>query len=75
MAKNGRPGRLDQQLFFPLNYKYELRYNMSVLSPDLFSDLSSLELQKRSENKDYTILCETISQAVAWLSRKNAGLS
>ncbi|MFB6340149.1 hypothetical protein ACE1ET_00425 [Saccharicrinis sp. FJH62] len=53
--------------FFPKNYKFGLRYNISIISPDLFSKLSSLELKKRSTNKVSTILCETISQAEAWI--------
>ncbi len=55
--------------FFPENYKYGLRYNISVISPDLFSKLSSIELKKRSD-KVTTILCETISQAENYLMRK-----
>ena len=56
--------------FFPLNYEYGLRYNISIVSPDMFSKMSSVELQKRSTNKVTTILCETISQAEVWLSVK-----
>lgn len=55
--------------FFPENYKYGLRYNISILSPDIFSKLSSLELKKRS-NKVATILVETLSQAETWISHK-----
>ncbi len=54
--------------FFPLNYEYGMRYNISIISPDIFSKLSSLELKKRSSNNVTTILCETISQAEAWIS-------
>ena len=54
--------------FFPLNYEYGMRYNISIISPDIFSKLSSVELKKRSNNKVATILCETISQAEAWIS-------
>jgi len=61
--------------FFPLNYEYGLRYNISIISPDLFSLRSSVELEKRSTNKVSTILCETISQAEAWLTRKYAELA
>jgi hypothetical protein len=53
--------------FFPLNYEYGLRYNISIISPDIFSKLSSVELKKRSNNKVTTILCETISQAESWI--------
>jgi len=61
--------------FFPLNYEYGLRYNISIISPDLFSKMSSIELQKKSNNKVTTILCETISQAESWLTKKYAELS
>lgn len=61
--------------FFPLNYEYGLRFNISILSPDLFSKLSSIELQKRSSNKVTTVLCETLSQAEAWLTKKYVELS
>jgi len=61
--------------FFPLNYQYGLRYNISIISPDLFSKLSSIELKKRSNNKVSTVLCETISQAESWLTSKYAELS
>lgn len=53
--------------FFPLNYEFGLRYNISILSPDMFSKFSSVELKKRSNNKVTTILCETISQAESWI--------
>lgn len=57
--------------FFPLNYQYGLRYNISIISPDLFSKLSSLELKSRNNSKIATILCETISQAEAWIAQKS----
>jgi hypothetical protein len=53
--------------FFPLNYEFGLRFNISIISPDIFSKLSSVELRKRSNNKVTTILCETISQAESWI--------
>lgn len=56
--------------FFPLNYEYGLRYNISIISPDLFSKLSSYELKRRTDSKVTTILCETISQAEAFLTKK-----
>lgn len=56
--------------FFPLNYEYGMRYNISIISPDLFSKLSSLELKNRNSSKIATVLCETISQAEAWISKK-----
>jgi hypothetical protein len=55
--------------FFPLNYEYGMRYNISIISPDIFSKLSSVELKKRSNNKVATILCETISQAESWIAK------
>lgn len=61
--------------FFPLNYEFGLRYNISVISPDLFSKLSSIELQKRSNDMVTTVLCETISQAEAWLAKRYAELA
>ncbi len=57
--------------FFPLNYKHGMRYNISIISPDLFSKLSSLELKNKNYSKIATILCETISQAEAWITGKN----
>lgn len=53
--------------FFPLNFEYGMRFNISIISPDLFSKLSSLELRSRNNSKITTILCETISQAEAWI--------
>jgi len=44
-----------------------MRFNISIISPDLFSKLSSLELRSRNNSKITTILCETISQAEAWI--------
>jgi hypothetical protein len=55
--------------FFPLNYEHGLRFNISIISPDIFSKLSSVELKKRSNNKVATILCETISQAESWIAQ------
>lgn len=54
--------------FFPLNYEYGMRYNISIISPDIFSKLLSVELKSRSNNKVTTILCETISQAESWIA-------
>ena len=54
--------------FFPLNFEYGMRYNISIISPDIFSKLSSVELKKRSNNKVTTILCETLSQAESWIA-------
>ena len=54
--------------FFPLNFEYGMRYNISIISPDIFSKLSSVELKKRSNNKVTTILCKTLSQAESWIA-------
>lgn len=59
--------------FFPQNYEYGMRYNISILSPDLFSKLSSLELKSRNNSRIPTIICETISQAESWIVKKNLG--
>ncbi|UKN02261.1 hypothetical protein K6119_01850 [Paracrocinitomix mangrovi] len=56
--------------FFPENFKYGLRYNLSIISPDLFSKMSSIQLEKSNSNKVTTILCETISQAEALIRNK-----
>lgn len=56
--------------FFPRNYEHGLRYNISIISPDLFSKVASLELSKRSTNKVTTILCETLSQAESFIDKK-----
>ncbi|MGF1637660.1 MAG: hypothetical protein ACFCUU_11355 [Cyclobacteriaceae bacterium] len=56
--------------FFPLNYEYGLRYNISILSPDLFSKFSSLQLSRQTGVKVPTILCETLSQAERWMLEK-----
>lgn len=61
--------------FFPLNYEHGLRYNISIISPDLFSKLSSIELHKRSNDRVKTVLCETISHAEAWLTKRYTELS
>ncbi|GGD14117.1 hypothetical protein [Flavobacterium orientale] len=54
--------------FFPLNYEVGLRYNLSIISPDLFSKLSSEKLMKKG-GKVPTILCETLSQAEYWIAQ------
>ena len=56
--------------FFPQCYEAGLRYNISVLSPDLFSKLSSEALLQRSSAKVPTLLFETLSQAERWLTAK-----
>jgi hypothetical protein len=60
--------------FFPLNFEAGLRYNISILSPDLFSKLSSLALSRQPGVKVPTILCETLSQAERWLTEKKLTL-
>lgn len=55
--------------FFNINYEFGLRYNISILSPDLFSKLTSQQLQQRS-SKVPTLLFETISEAEHWLEEK-----
>jgi len=57
--------------FFPLNYEYGMRFNISIISPDIFSKLSSVELKKRSNIQVSTILCETISQAEFWIAENS----
>jgi hypothetical protein len=56
--------------FFALNHEAGLRYNISILSPDLFSKLSSLELHRRGNIRVPTILFETFSDAENWITRK-----
>jgi hypothetical protein len=56
--------------FFPQCYEAGLRYNISVLSPDLFSKLSSEALFQRPSAKVPTLLFETMSQAERWLTGK-----
>ncbi|QMU28140.1 hypothetical protein [Adhaeribacter radiodurans] len=55
---------------FPMGFEAGLRYNISILSPDLFSKLSSQALYHKKNTKVPTILCETISQAERWLTEK-----
>ncbi len=55
---------------FPKSYEAGLRYNISILSPDLFSRLSSLALSQRHNVRVPTVLCETLSQAERWLTEK-----
>lgn len=57
--------------FFKINYEFGLRYNISILSPDLFSKLTSQQLQK-SSSKVPTMLFETVSQAEEWLQEKKS---
>lgn len=55
--------------FFKINYEFGLRYNISILSPDMFTKLTSHQLQKRA-SKVPTILFNTLSQAEQWLEKK-----
>ncbi len=56
--------------FFTENYKYGLRYNISVLSPDIFSKHSSMQLERKSSDKVITVLSETLSQAEMFIAEK-----
>ncbi|WP_229310922.1 hypothetical protein [Larkinella soli] len=49
--------------YFPLAYEAGLRYNISILSPDLFSKLSSEALYLRDNSVVPTKLCETLPEA------------
>jgi hypothetical protein len=55
---------------FPPNYEAGLRYNLSILSPDLFSKLSSEALFLKHNPRVPTVLFETLSQAERWLTEK-----
>lgn len=57
--------------FFPQNYIFGLRYNLSIVSPDIFSKLSSIRLERTNSNRVTTILCETISQAEEIIRKKS----
>jgi len=59
--------------FFPLNYDHGLRYNLSIISPDMFSKLSSIQLEQNG-GKVPTVICETLSEAERWISNKYAQL-
>ncbi len=60
--------------FFAENFEAGLRYNISIISPDLFSKLSSLELHKSNNVRVPTVLFETISEAERWITEKNIEL-
>jgi hypothetical protein len=55
---------------FPLCYQVGLRYNLSVVSPDLFSKMSSVALQQKKSTQVPTVLFETLSGAEHWLVQK-----
>lgn len=56
---------------FTKAFESGLKFNVSILSPDLFSKLSSLELYKKGNNRVPTVLFETISDAEKWIKNKN----
>ncbi len=56
--------------FFPLNYQVGLRYNISIISPDLFSKMSSLALKQQKNTIVPTVLFDTLRQAEQWLIEK-----
>ncbi|MFD1139706.1 hypothetical protein ACFQ4C_01235 [Larkinella insperata] len=51
------------QDYFPRLREFGVRYNISILSPDLFSKLSSEALFERSNPIIPTRLCETLAEA------------
>ncbi|WP_302861468.1 hypothetical protein [Mucilaginibacter sp. L3T2-6] len=59
---------------FPLSYQAGLRYNLSILSPDLFSKMSSIALHQQMSRQVPTVLFETLSQAEKWLADKYKSL-
>lgn len=64
---------IDNELF-PLSYQAGLRYNLSIMSPDIFSKMSSVALQQKKSRQVPTVLFETLSQAETWLMEKNKTL-
>ena len=54
--------------YFPRAYDAGVRYNISILSPDLFSKLSSEALFERSNPVLPTKLCETLSEAERFIA-------
>ncbi len=54
--------------FFPRAYQAGLRYNISILSPDLFTKLSSEALHQHSNSKVPTLLFETLPEAEKWIA-------
>lgn len=60
------------QFFFPKNHEYGLRYNVSIVSPDLFSKHASMKLEKTSHRLVTTILCNTFSNAQEFITTKTS---
>jgi hypothetical protein len=56
--------------FFPKIHEAGVRYNISILSPDLFSKLSSEALFERSNPVLPTKLCETLSEAERFITEQ-----
>ena len=52
---------------FPFCYQAGLRYNLSVISPDLFSKMSSVALQQQKSWQVTTLLFQTMGQAEHWI--------
>ncbi|RRB17757.1 hypothetical protein [Larkinella knui] len=57
--------------YFPKIYDAGVRYNISILSPDLFSKLSSEALFEKSNPVLPTRLCETLSEAERFIAEQN----
>jgi hypothetical protein len=55
---------------FPAGYQAGLRYNLSIISPDLFSKMSSIALHQQKSRQVPTVLFETLPQAEQWLMEK-----
>lgn len=56
--------------YFPKAYEAGVRYNISILSPDLFSKLSSEALFAKSDPVIPTYLFETLSEAELFIDEK-----
>lgn len=54
--------------FFNRAYEYGLRYNISVLSPDLFSKVSSEALQQHPDSRVPTVLFESLVAAEQFIA-------
>ncbi|KAA9356698.1 hypothetical protein F0P93_02830 [Larkinella humicola] len=57
--------------YFPRAYAAGVRYNISIVSPDLFSKLSSEALFEKSNPVLPTKLCETHSEAERFIAGQN----
>jgi hypothetical protein len=60
--------------FFAKAYEFGLRYNISILSPDLFTKLSSEALFQQHSPKVPTQLCETLAEAERFIAEKSPTL-